>query len=97
MSGKDLKMEEDKPKIQAKIAFVGYAYTGKTAIIKRLIERKFTETNESTIGAYVVKYTVDLDSAKIKLSIWDTAGQEKYRSLIQNYYRDAKGLFLSMM
>ena len=38
--------------------------------------------------------TIDLDGRKIKLQIWDTAGQQRYKNLTQNYYKGSAGIIL---
>ena len=74
-----------------KIILVGDAAVGKTSIIQRTIHNKFSETYKNTDG-------VDFENKKInqslKLQIWDTAGQEKYKSLIPSYVRNASSIFI---
>ena len=48
-----------------------------------------------TIGINFVWSVVDIDGLKIKLQIWDTAGQEKYKTITQNYYRNSHGAIIS--
>ena len=68
-----------------KIVIIGDTNVGKTCIIERLINNTFGNT-KSTIGA---SYT-DIKIKGINLKIWDTAGQEKFRSMINMYYKGAK-------
>jgi small GTP-binding protein len=70
-----------------KIVFLGHAGVGKSSIVHRIKYNNFTNI-ESTIGAAFVSYIDDKTSTK--LSIWDTAGQEKYDSLTPIYYRNAE-------
>lgn len=46
------------------------------------------------IGIDFKAKTTEIEGKRVKLQIWDTAGQEKFRSIIQTYYRDASGIHL---
>ena len=72
-----------------KIVIIGDTNVGKTCIIERLINNSFGNT-KSTIGA---SYT-DIKIKGINLKIWDTAGQEKFRSMINMYYKGAKCIII---
>ena len=72
-----------------KIVIIGDTNVGKTCIIERLINNTFGNT-KSTIGA---SYT-DIKIKGINLKIWDTAGQEKFRSMINMYYKGAKCIII---
>jgi small GTP-binding protein len=47
-----------------------------------------------TIGINYVFKVVDIAGVKIKLQIWDTAGQDKYKTITQNYYRNSQGVLI---
>lgn len=47
-----------------------------------------------TIGMNYVFKVVTVDGVKIKLQIWDTAGQDKYKTITQNYYRNSQGVLI---
>jgi small GTP-binding protein len=47
-----------------------------------------------TIGINYVFKVITLDTVKIKLQIWDTAGQDKYKTITQNYYRNSQGVLI---
>lgn len=47
-----------------------------------------------TIGINYVFKVITLDDVKIKLQIWDTAGQDKYKTITQNYYRNSQGVLI---
>ena len=72
-----------------KIVIIGDTNVGKTCIIERLINNSFGNI-KSTIGA---SYT-DTKIKGINLKIWDTAGQEKFRSMINMYYKGAKCIII---
>eukprot|EP00826_Nyctotherus_ovalis_P037561 TRINITY_DN3433_c0_g3_i1.p1 TRINITY_DN3433_c0_g3~~TRINITY_DN3433_c0_g3_i1.p1 ORF type:complete len:220 (-),score=63.06 TRINITY_DN3433_c0_g3_i1:110-769(-) len=77
-----------------KIMILGNAGVGKTAILERYVNKMFTGSYKVTIGADFLTRDIELDGNKIKLQIWDTAGQEKYRSLGVAYYRGADACIL---
>ena len=77
-----------------KIIFVGDSGVGKTTIIKRIIEEKFNDLNDSSIGVDYYSKDIKFKGDELKLQIWDTAGQEKYRGLITSYARNAVLAFI---
>lgn len=48
----------------------------------------------STVGVDLAALDVSVDTDKVRLQLWDTAGQEKYRSIAESFYRGAAGIFL---
>ena len=74
-----------------KIVLLGDTGVGKTSIVERFIFEKYTPQNQPTLGAmFVTKFiTIPNHGPTIKLNIWDTAGQEKYRSIASTYYKQA--------
>ncbi|EAX90898.1 small GTP-binding protein, putative [Trichomonas vaginalis G3] len=77
-----------------KCIVIGSSGVGKTALLKRLTENKFYEQLQSTIGVEYETTTIEVDGDKIKLNIWDTAGQEKFRSISRAYFREAMCVLL---
>lgn len=78
-----------------KILLIGDAGIGKSSILGRFAEEKYTGTYISTIGVdFKVKdFQIDT-STKVKLQLWDTAGQEKFKTLTNSYYRGAHGIVI---
>jgi Ras-related protein Rab-5C len=76
----------------SKVAFVGPCAVGKTSIINRLVTDSFNPRPDNTAGANFLLYEAHTTSGTITLRIWDTAGQEKYKSLSPMYARRAAGL-----
>ena len=74
--------------ITFKIIIVGDSGVGKSCFLKRAAQRKFSESYQATIGFEFLLMYYDVNGIKIKLQIWDTCGQEMYRSLIQGFYRN---------
>ena len=77
-----------------KIIFVGDAGVGKTSIIARVTDNPFSENYEMSIGVDFCSKNIKYRGQSIKLQIWDSAGQEKYRGLIPSYVRNAAIVFI---
>ena len=74
-----------------KVVLIGESGVGKTAIISRFIRDSFVDGQEpSTMASFISKeILIEQFNIKLKFDIWDTAGQEKYRSLTKFFYKDA--------
>ena len=73
-----------------KVVLVGDAKVGKSCIVRRIIDNSFDEFSATTIGvAFQTKIISTEQGETVKLQIWDTAGQEQYRSLAKMYFRNA--------
>ena len=77
-----------------KVIFVGDANTGKTSIINRIIDNPFNETYEVSIGIDFMSKNIRFRGQNIKIQIWDSAGQEKYKGLIPSYVRNSSIVFI---
>jgi small GTP-binding protein len=85
------KKNEGKSEI-CKVVLLGESSVGKTCIITRFVDDEFDKEIISTTGASYANKTLkfkDYNNKEILFEIWDTAGQEKYRSLTQLFYKDA--------
>ena len=67
---------------------------GKTCLLFRFAENSFNPTFISTIGIDFKVKTVEIDGKRIKLQVWHTAGQERFRTITTSYYRGANGILL---
>jgi small GTP-binding protein len=67
---------------------------GKSNILLRYSEGKFVDNYMMTIGINYVYKIISIDGMRIKLQIWDTAGQDKYKTITQNYYRNSQGVLI---
>lgn len=77
-----------------KLVIVGNLGVGKSSIILRYCENNFTGEEIATIGEdFKIKF-LDINKRRIKLQIWDTAGQEKFRQITVSYYRGAQGVII---
>ena len=72
-----------------KITFVGDTGVGKSSIIGRFVTGIFIEDMSSTTGLNYSQKLYEKDGKKVNLNLWDTAGQEKFRSLGRNFYKNS--------
>jgi small GTP-binding protein len=77
-----------------KMIVIGDAGVGKSCLTGRAIKDKFDVEYSPTVGFEFLTFSTKIDNKIIKLQIWDTCGQEVYRSLITNFYRNSS---LAMM
>jgi len=78
-----------------KIVLIGESGVGKTSIISQFVNQVFQEDVESSSSGTFNSKTLIYDNNKVlKLEIWDTAGQEKYRSLASMFYKEASAAIL---
>ena len=87
--------EQNLKTVEYKIILLGDSGVGKTSIIKKFINNEFNEDIKCTIDIDSLYKSIKIDkNLYTKLKIYDTAGQEKYRSLIKKYYQGTDGIIL---
>ncbi|KAF8571625.1 hypothetical protein P879_02255 [Paragonimus westermani] len=77
-----------------RVMLAGDSAVGKTSLLIRLCENKFTGTSVSTIGIDMKMRSITVDGRSTMLQLWDTAGQERFRSISASFYRKADGILL---
>lgn len=77
-----------------KVVLLGEGCAGKTSILLRYIEDKFNDKHLTTLQATFLNKRLNINGKRINLSIWDTAGQEKFHALGPIYYRNSNGAIL---
>ena len=79
-----------------KVVLLGESGVGKTSIISQFTAHKFDPHRETSLSAQFTSKTLEFPDLgqSIKFDIWDTVGQEKYRSLAKIFYKDAKVIIL---
>jgi len=77
-----------------KVVMIGDSGSGKSSVLLRFADNTFLDNIMSTIGVDFKSQTLKIGEENIKLQIWDTAGQEKYRTITSTYYRAAQGVVL---
>ena len=82
--------------IECQICLLGYTFVGKTSIINRFIFNKFNENELSTsLPKYLNKDIKTPSGYLIRIQFWDTAGQEKYRSIANMVYKRSDIIILT--
>ena len=77
-----------------KVLIIGNSSVGKTSLLLRHVEGKFTEEVAGTIGVDYRANTYMRDGQRHDLQIWDTAGQDRFHNVTRAYYRDANAALL---
>jgi Ras-related protein Rab-1A len=77
-----------------KILLIGNSAVGKSSLLMRFADDIFHETFLPTIGVDFKIRTIEHEGSKIKLQMWDTAGQEKFKTITAAYYKGAQGIVL---
>ncbi|KAK6031390.1 Ras family protein, partial [Ostertagia ostertagi] len=75
-----------------KIILVGGTGVGKTSLVQRYTQGIFHQNTLATVGVDFRVKTVNVDKDKVKLQIWDPSGQERFRSVVHLYYRNAQAV-----
>ena len=72
-----------------KYIIIGDAAVGKSNLLLRFAQNDFKSEYQLTIGVEFGAKNIDIDNKKYRLQIWDTAGQENYRSITRAYYKNS--------
>ena len=83
-------MADDDDAVEIKTILVGMSGTGKTNIINAITGQKFEENKFTTSTSSFIDKYMTVKNKKYRLEIWDTAGQEKFRSLTKIFIKDSK-------
>ena len=79
----------EKDEIAIKVTLIGESSVGKTSIINRYTKESFSQELDSTLGANYSQKKITRHGKKIRLDLWDTAGQEKYRAIGRHFYKES--------
>lgn len=77
-----------------KYIIIGDTGVGKSCLLLQFTDRRFTPIHDLTIGVEFGARVITVEDTQLKLQIWDTAGQESFRSITRSYYRGAAGALL---
>ena len=80
--------EEDSQEI--KTILVGMSGTGKTNIINAMTNQPFDSNKISTLTSTFIEKVIEINKKQYRIELWDTAGQEKYKSLTKIFLKDSK-------
>eukprot|EP00056_Hartaetosiga_gracilis_P009247 m.132144 g.132144 ORF g.132144 m.132144 type:complete len:202 (+) comp13085_c0_seq8:63-668(+) len=87
-------MSKSKKTIESKVVLLGAQSVGKTSLVVRYVEREFHDKCAATVGACFFTKKVNIGPTTVKLQIWDTAGEERFRTMAPMYYRGANAALL---
>ena len=80
---------EDDNVIGIKVTLIGESSVGKTCIINKYCKNVFDSNVDSTLGANYSQKKIERAGKRIRLDLWDTAGQEKYRAIGRHFYKES--------
>lgn len=88
--------DDEAPSQEVKVVLLGESGVGKSSIIKQYVTHTFDPDIDSSISSKYISKIVNVsdEQKKLKFNLWDTAGQEKYRSLAKIFYKDARIIIL---
>ena len=92
MKKKSKKKEDDNNVYSYKVILIGDSLVGKTSLILRFCKDKYEDNSLSTVGIDTQKKYIKKNDKKIELQIWDTAGEEKFRSLAKSSCNQMDGI-----
>ena len=84
-------MTKQKPAFTFKILLLGDAAVGKTALVNRFVSAKFIKDYVLTIGMEPYSKYAKIGKTNICYSLWDIAGQEKFKAMRQIFFQGARG------
>lgn len=77
-----------------KTCIIGDTAVGKTSILTRIIENNFKEQVNSTVGVDYKYQERKVNGEDVGVELWDTSGQDKYRSVAKNFFRNSDGVII---
>ena len=87
-------METDDFDYTIKLLIVGDSSVGKTNFISMFIENKYVPQYMTTSGIDLKTSSIEIKNKKLKVQLWDTAGQEKYRAITKNLFLKVQGVLI---
>ncbi len=83
-----------KENYEFQVVVVGDSGVGKSNLIKRFINNEFQSHSKATVGVEFLSKNFIINNEIFKINIWDTSGQERYKSITTAYYKGAKGAMI---
>lgn len=77
-----------------KILLIGNPSVGKSSIFGQYVDNNYYDLGVSTLGLDFKIKTIKIDNKYIKLQIWDTGGQERFKPITRSYYRGSHGIII---
>jgi len=94
MNRRGVNPSKDPYDCEIKILLLGDGGVGKSSLMLRYTEGEFHKSLMGTAGIDFRKQMLEVDGLKVRMLIWDTAGQEKFRNITKSYYKGAHGIVL---
>ncbi|XP_044528673.1 ras-related protein Rab-7b isoform X2 [Gracilinanus agilis] len=82
-------------KVDLKLIIIGALGVGKTSLLNQYVHKTFYEDYQTTLGASILSKIIMVDNTTLKLQIWDTGGQERFRSMVSTFYKGSDGCILA--
>ncbi|XP_060034718.1 ras-related protein Rab-7b isoform X1 [Erinaceus europaeus] len=82
-------------KVDLKLIIIGALGVGKTSLLHQYVHKTFYEDYQTTLGASILSKVIILNDTTLKLQIWDTGGQERFRSMVSTFYKGSDGCILA--
>ena len=79
---------KDQPELAIKTLVIGDSRVGKTSLLLKYVDKSFPDEHISTIGVEYKEKLITKDGFNIRLQIWDTAGEERFRSITKSIYKN---------
>ena len=80
--------------VKCQLLIIGNLNVGKTSIITRFTNGTFSQNYLATVGVDNYTKIETIDNKNVQIKLWDTAGQEKFKSLTKSFFRGAEGVIL---
>ena len=88
----DNKLKEEEFDIIFKVIIIGDSNVGKSNLMRRYLNQEFSKETKATIGVEFGSKHLEIEGYAVKIQIWDTAGNERYKSIATTYYQNSKEL-----
>lgn len=85
---------EKEDKVNVKIVIIGEASVGKTSLMSKFVSDTFNDQMQPTIGCDIQNKSMVVEGQKIDVRFWDTAGCERFQTMLPLYYRGCHGAIL---
>lgn len=87
-------MEENHSKLNVKIVIIGEASVGKTSLMSKFVSNTFSDQMQPTIGCDIQNKSMNVEGQNVDVRLWDTAGCERFQTMLPLYYRGCHGAIL---
>ena len=87
-------IEEEDYDEKVKLMIIGDSSVGKTSLLKKYCKNEFSNSYITTVGIDFQVKLLNINDKKIKIQIWDTAGEERYRVVAKNYFNTSDGFII---